>query len=497
MASIINTNVSSMTAQRSLNQSQAALGVSMSRLSSGLRINSAKDDAAGLAISERMTTQIRGLNQAARNANDGISLAQTAEGALGSVNSILQRVRELAVQSANATNSASDRQALNNEVGQLTSELDRIGANTQFNGQNLFDGSFGTAVYQVGANANQTISAASINARTSAYGNNQVAGTNAGVSAGSGAFGANGNGTGGTLAVAGFVGSASVTVGSSETAKTTAANINAVTSLTGVRASATTNAQVSFSASGGYTLSLASESSSAQSITFNLATATGIDSLSVAAAAINDQSSKTGVTAVVNTAGTALVLNNASGSDIVLSAAAGGVVGGATVSVTKLASDGLTAVGGARTLTSSATSTNVSGAIVLDSEKAFAVTPAGTTVLAGTTAAVSSALNSVAAVDVGTNTNAYQAIKTVDSALAFINSERAKFGALQSRFESTIQNLSVTSENTSASRSRIMDADFAAETANLSRSQILQQAGTAMVAQANQLPQGVLALLKQ
>jgi flagellin len=242
---------------------------------------------------------------------------------------------------------------------------------------------------------------------------------------------------------------------------------------------------------------LASESSSAQSITFNLASATGIDSLSVAASAINDQSSKTGVTAVVNTAGTALVLNNASGSDIVLSAAAGGVVGAATVSVTKLASDGLTAVGGARTLTSAATSTNVSGAIVLDSEKAFAVTPALTTVLAGTTAAVSSSLNSVAAVDVGTNTNAYQAIKTVDSALAFINSERAKFGALQSRFESTIQNLNVTSENTSASRSRIMDADFAAETANLSRSQILQQAGTAMVAQANQLPQGVLALLKQ
>jgi flagellin len=496
MASIINTNISSLNAQRALNQSQAALGVSMSRLSSGLRINSAKDDAAGLAITERMTSQIRGLNQAARNANDGISLAQTAEGALGSVSSILQRVRELAVQAANATNSASDRQALNNEVGQLTAELDRIGSNTQFNGQNLFDGTFGTAVYQVGANANQTISAASINARTTAYGNNQVASSNAaGIAAVAAGFGANAN-VGGTLAVAGFVGTANVTVTANATAKAIATAINAQSSNTGVKASATTNAQVTFSASGGYTLSLASETSTAQSITFNLASATGADSLAVAASAINDQSSKTGVTAVVNTAGTALILNNSSGSDIVLSAAAGGVIGAATVSVTKLASDGSSIVGAAQTLTSSATNTNVSGAIVLDSEKAFAVTPNTTTVFNNTNA-VSSTLSTVAAIDVATSTNAYQAMKTVDSALAFINSERAKFGALQARFDSTIQNLSVTAENTSASRSRIMDADFAAETANLSRSQILQQAGTAMVAQANQLPQGVLALLKQ
>ncbi len=495
MPSIINSNINSLTARRQLDQSQASLGVSMARLSSGLRINSAKDDAAGLAITERFTAQVRGLNQAARNTSDGISLAQTAEGALGSANGILQRVRELAVQSANATNSASDRQALNNEASQLTAELDRIAQATQFNGQNLFDGTFGTAVYQVGANVNQTISAASINARTTAYGNNQVAGTNAGVSAGSGAFGANAN-VAGTLAVAGFVGTASVTVALNDTAKTIAANINSVASSTGVKASATTNAQVAFSAAGGYTLSLASDSSAAQSITFNLATATGTDSLAVAASAINDQSSKTGVTAVVNTAGTNLVLTNSTGSDIVLSAAAGGVVGAATVTVTKLAADGTTAVAGNRTLTSAATSTNVSGAITLDSDKAFAVTPTTTTVLAGTTAAVSSTLNTVASLDISTTANAYQAIKTADAALSTINRERAKFGALQSRFEATIQNLSVASENLSASRSRIQDADFAAETANLSRAQILQQAGTAMVAQANQLPQGVLALLR-
>jgi len=173
MASTINTNVASLTAQRNLGMSQTSLNTSIQRLSSGLRINSAKDDAAGLAISERFTSQIRGLNQAVRNANDGISLAQVAEGAMGSAGNILQRVRELAVQSANASNSAGDRQALQQEVGQLVSELDRISQTTEFNGSKLLDGTFGTQQFQVGANANQTIVAATANLRTSVYGNNQ------------------------------------------------------------------------------------------------------------------------------------------------------------------------------------------------------------------------------------------------------------------------------------------------------------------------------------
>ena len=175
MASTINTNVPTLTAQRNLGMSQSALNTAINRLSSGLRINSAKDDAAGLAISERFTGQIRGLNQAVRNAGDGISLAQTAEGALKASGDILQRVRELAVQSANATNSASDRQALQQEVGQLVAELDRIAQTTEFNGQKLLDGTFGTSQFQVGANANQTIVAATANMRTSVYGNNQNA----------------------------------------------------------------------------------------------------------------------------------------------------------------------------------------------------------------------------------------------------------------------------------------------------------------------------------
>src|SRR5450830_927168 len=160
--SVINTNIGSLTAQRNLGTSQASLATSMQRLSSGLRINSAKDDAAGLAISDRMTAQIRGSNQAARNANDGISLAQTAEGALAEVTSNLQRIRELAVQSSNATNSDSDRASLQAEASQLTAEITRVASQTQFNGINLIDGNFANQTFQVGANANQTISIASI-----------------------------------------------------------------------------------------------------------------------------------------------------------------------------------------------------------------------------------------------------------------------------------------------------------------------------------------------
>src|SRR3954470_24034755 len=174
MPQVINTNVASLNAQRNLTTSQGQLATALQRLSSGLRINSAKDDAAGLAISERFTTQIRGLNQAVRNANDGISLAQTAEGALGETGNALQRIRELAIQSANSTNSASDRAALNAESSQLLAEIQRNGLTTQFNGQNILDGTFSSAQFQVGANANQTINATISSAQTSSLGSYQV-----------------------------------------------------------------------------------------------------------------------------------------------------------------------------------------------------------------------------------------------------------------------------------------------------------------------------------
>ena len=229
MASIINTNINSLSAQRYQGLSNSSLSTSIQRLSSGLRINSAKDDAAGLSISERFTSQIRGLNQAARNANDGVSLAQTTEGALKAASDILQRVRELAVQSANATNSAADRQALNQEVGQLVAELDRIATSTEFNGSKLLDGTVGTAQFQIGANANQVIVAATANARTNVYGNNQALNSVAAMSmaATGAAWGANGI-TAETVTINGAAGSAAISITANETAKSAITKINQV-----------------------------------------------------------------------------------------------------------------------------------------------------------------------------------------------------------------------------------------------------------------------------
>ncbi len=489
MASIINTNINSLTAQRNLSANQSSLNTTIQRLSSGLRINSAKDDAAGLAISERFTSQIKGLDQAVRNANDGISLSQTAEGALKASGDILQRVRELSVQSANATNSAGDRQALQAEVGQLISELDRISQTTEFNGQKLLDGSFGTQQFQVGANANQTITAATANLRTSGYGNNQVQA--AGGDGTLAAFGSNST-TAGTLAINGALGSASVTVAVNSTAKANADLINAQKSSTGVGATARNDTSLAFAATGAYTLTLQSDNATTQAISFSVSAVATSDGLSAAVSAINDQSSKTGLTAALNATGTAVVLTNASGNDLAVSDTA--VANAGNVTVQKLDSAGA-ASGAAAVLTADTTAgtATVVGYITLDAEKSFAADVTTSSILSADTG---STLKKVADLDVTTFTKATDALKTVDSAIAFISGQRAKLGALQSRFETTIANLQVTSENLSASRSRILDADFAKETANLSRAQILQQAGTAMVAQANQLPQGVLALLR-
>ncbi|MFC7410974.1 flagellin, partial [Hydrogenophaga atypica] len=470
------------------------------RLSSGLRINSAKDDAAGLAISERFTSQIRGLNQAVRNANDGISLAQTAEGALKASGDILQRIRELAVQSANASNSAGDRQALNAEVGQLVAELDRISQSTEFNGQKLLNGTFGTAQFQVGANSGQTIVAATANLRTTVYGNNQIAGTgaDANFSTNTAAYGTNGV-AGGTLAVNGALGSASITVADNDSTKVTADAINAQTNKTGVTATARATAQLSFGASGAYSLVLRSDNSSNETVSFNISATNGADGLSAAVAAINEKSSKTGITAQLNEAQTGVVLTNSTGNNIMV----GDTVSDndADVFIQKMSvntAGALNLVGTQYSLIPDGINDfiTVSGYLTLDSDKSYAVTSTDTTALGAADITTGSTLKKVSELDVTTFNKASDALKTVDSALAFISGERAKLGALQSRFETTVSNLQVTSENLSASRSRILDADFAAETAMLSKAQILQQAGTAMVAQANQLPQGVLALLR-
>ncbi|QEL64417.1 flagellin and related hook-associated protein [Oryzomicrobium terrae] len=504
MPQIINTNIPSLNAQRNLNTSQSSLSTSLQRLSSGLRINSAKDDAAGLAISERMTSQIRGQDQARRNANDGISLSQTAEGALQSAGDILQRIRELAVQSSNATNSASDRQALNAEVGQLTSELDRIAKTTEFNGQKLLDGTFGTATFQVGANAGQTIQATTANFSTNQYGNYRIGAVAAtatnpkgdltmgstpgtAISAAKTAV-AYVAGTapssaivGDTLTVNGSIGSQAIAITAGDSAKTVATNINKQTGNTGVTATAKTEIDLSaFTAGSSYKLDVFSDNTTAVTVSFTVGAGVNSDGLSAAVNAFNDVSSKTGITARINDTGNGITLLNSTGESIAI----GNASSGSSINV------------GTQTV-AAGNGTSVAGQLTLDSDKSFSVessVAAGpTTYFTGTVA--SSQLQKVSDLDVSSVDAAQRTLAIVDAALSTANGQRAKFGALQARFENTIANLQVSSENLSASRSRIRDADFAAETANLTRGQILQQAGTAMLAQANQLPQNVLKLL--
>jgi flagellin len=382
MAQTINTNIPSLNAQRNLNSSQSSLSTSLQRLSSGLRINSARDDAAGLAISERMNSQIKGLSQASRNANDGISLAQTAEGAMAEIGNNLQRIRELSVQSSNATNSSTDRAALQAEVAQLTAEIDRVANQTSFNGTKLLDGTFSSQVFQIGADAGQTI------------GINSILDSNANA-----------------LGTAKFT----ADVASSAFAATTAD-----ATISGLQINGVTIDDVKVKNG---------DTAAAQ------ATALGN--------AINAKMDQTGVYAKVDTtAGTVTLQSVKADKDLTVAATTGS------------------------NLTSATTAATASAAVHIDK------------------------------IDISTFKGAQQAMEIIDKSLTSVNSGRAELGAVQNRFTSTIANLAASSENLSASRSRILDADFAAETANLSRTQILQQAGTAMLAQANSLPQNVLSLLQ-
>jgi flagellin len=490
MSQSINTNVMSLTAQRNSAKVSGDLSTAMARLSSGLRINTAKDDAAGLAISERFTSQIRGVNQAARNANDAISLSQVAEGALGSMSSNLQRIRELAVQAANATNNSSDRKALQQEVSQLASELDRVAKTTQFNGKNLFDGTFGSQAFQVGANANQVINTSMVNARTTAYGNHSVGGS--GVAASTNAFGSNGIAAA-TATIAGPLGSRTVSVSANQTAQAVATNINQVSGSTGVTATARTEVQVSFAAAGAYALDLQSDNGTAQRISFTLTAAATADGLASALSAINEHTSKTGVSAALNADNNAIVLTNDTGNDILLADTATANAGAVTVN--KLNSAGATTAAATLAADTTANSALSSGYITLDSDKSFSAVDSASGSFFGATTQ-NATLSTVASVDVSTYGGASGALKVVDAALQFLNTERAKLGALQSRFESTVSNNQTASENLTASRGRIQDADFAKETAALSRANVLQQAANAMLAQANQAPQQVLQLLR-
>ena len=470
MAQTINTNLSSLTAQRNQTRTQEDLRTAISRLSSGLRINSAKDDAAGLAIADRFTAQIRGLNQAARNANDGISLSQTAEGSLGSITGNLQRMRELAVQSANATNSASDRAALQQEVSQLTAEIDRVATQTQFNGTFLLDGSFSGQQFQVGANAGQTITVASIaSARTSALG--EYAGyalNNQSIGVASNALTATTVTIGGVTTALGTIATDAKAIANAVKASGVAGfNISANATVVAAGAQALTA-----TASGTAIVTV-----NGLAINVNNAVGNATTNRANTVAALNAQSSVTGVVATDTGSGVSLTASD--GRNITVAFAAG------TATAATIADFGLApaATTGATLNIGYQAPTGVTGNVV------FAGAFANTTAIAATG-------TSISAVDISSVAGANSALAAVDAALASINSNRATLGAVQNRFSSTIENLQINGENLSASRSRIQDADFAMETANLSRAQVLQQAGTAMIAQANQLPQQVLSLLR-
>ena len=468
MAQVINTNVSSLNAQRNLNTSQSALATSLQRLSSGLRINSAKDDAAGLAISSRMTTQINGNTQAARNANDGISLAQTAEGALGEIGENLQRMRVLAVQSANATNSASDRAALQKEVAQLAAEIDRVALQTSFNGAKLLDGSFTLQKFQVGANVGETIDVAQIDsARTGTLGQRYTATVTG--SAVSGAADATID-----LSALSINGKAIASAaGTAADGKAIAAAINNA-GITGVsaKASATTVAGSTMTAAN-LTGTITINGVTTASIT---TTTNAAESRGLVISAVNAISASTGVVATE------------SGGTVVLTAADGRNI---THSLTTL-TEAATGLGTAGTSKSAVT-------VDYQGEKGQALVISGTVGTSGLTAAPTNVQltgTAVSLLDISTVNGANEALKSIDAALTSVNTSRADLGAIQNRFASTVTNLQTMSENISASRSRILDADFAAETAALTRNQILQQAGVAMLSQANALPQNVLSLLK-
>ena len=408
MAMSVNTNVVSLNAQRNLGTSQSSLATSMQRLSSGLRVNSAKDDAAGLAIAERMNASVRGLNVAARNANDGISLAQTAEGALGKVGDMLQRMRELAVQSANATNSVDDRKALQAEVTQLRDEIDRVAKGASFNGKKLLDGSFTAAAFQVGSNAGENITVGSL-ADTRASGLAKVA------------YSANA--------------AASIADGTDATVTAFATKLDTA------------------GASG---LTIQVGSATAIDIGVIAAASSGKERLGQVIEAINRKTADTGATA--------FLIDKGDGTYEL------DVVGSKT-----------TAAGVAEIITFAG----------------FTGANSGIVAAAATTAVASAASGKgIDTLDITSDQSAWIAIKKLDSALDQVNGARGTLGAVQSRFENAVSNIQIQAENTSAARGRIMDADFASETANLSRAQILQQAGTAMVAQANQLPQMVLSLIR-
>jgi len=482
MALVINTNIMSLNAQRNVTNTNNDLATSLQRLSTGLRINSAKDDAAGLGIVDRMTSQIRGLNQAVRNASDGISLSQTAESALGELTNNLQRIRELAVQSANATNSASDRAALDAEVQQRIAEIDRIASQTAFNNQKVLDGSFGTASFQIGANVGETI-AVTLNTGVGAGQIGQIAEGTSDTALTATALTAGGLtikvGAADAIAVGASVdGGGPGQEADSAFAKALAVNAAGVPGLTATAA----NSIEEGTAFDDVTLDAAGETYSLDinGVTVYSAAYAG-SNIVIDAATVADQvnlfTGETGVSASVDATSGAITFSTSDGRNI---SAADTIVGSTNTGV----DTSVQAQVNRGTITLSATDN-----ITLDGGQEDRIG-------FDTDETITKDTVTISAVNVRDVDAANNALKRIDSALTSVSGLRSQFGAIQNRFESTIANLQAVSENLAASRGRIQDADFAAETAALTRAQILQQAGVSVLAQANAQPQLALSLLQ-
>jgi len=481
MALTVNTNIASITTQGNLNKAGSALATSMQRLSSGLRINSAKDDAAGLQIANRLTSQINGLGQAVKNVNDGISIAQTAEGAMQASTDILQKMRTLALSSATGSLSADDRKSNNDEYQALTSELTRISQTTTFGGQKLLDGSYGTKAIQVGANANETINLSLDNVAANNIGSQQVKSVSVTPSA---------NGVaGGLINVTGNGQAVGVTVAAGASAKTIASQLNGAVG--GLTASASTEATftVDKAAIAGVTAGPAANFTLAiggQTVSF-----VGVTDTASLADQLKSNAAKLGISVNYDEAKGSLSVKSDAGENLTFSASDAASVAGIKVS-TKNASG----VDGTAT-SLAATNLTFTGQVSLDSAKGYALNGAGVTGLfAATGTAAASTKTTIANTDVTDATKAQNALAVIDKAIGTIDGVRSGLGATQNRLTTTADNLQNIQKNSTAARSTVQDVDFASETAELTKQQTLQSASTAILSQANQLPSAVLKLLQ-
>ncbi|KJG14852.1 MULTISPECIES: flagellin [Photobacterium] len=473
MAVTVNTNVSAMTAQRYLNGASNGVASSMEKLSSGLRINSAKDDAAGLQISNRLTSQTNGLNVAMRNANDGISMAQTAEGAMSETTNMLQRMRDLSLQAANGSNSTEDREALQKEVSALQTEMTRISETTTFGGQQLLDGSFGTKQFQVGSNANETIGVSLSSVSAGDIGQHQKSGKGTVFGAAAAAGLAFGTGTSEDITLSGPNGSSKVTTVKGMDAKAAAETLNNLGTGVDVKASAHVELDNLTAADTGK-LDIGTTS-------YDLSTYNG--NMEELASDIN----KDGFNATFDKSTGKLQIQ----ADDVAGIKAVGPAAAGKPTLTMATIDSVTGLAG------TAAAVDDKGVVVnseleFDSSDKFTIGGTATDI---TTAAGNSKLSTVKDLDITSQSGAQGALDVIDAAIAGIDSQRADLGAVQNRFNHTLSNLANINENVTASNSRIKDVDFASETTNMTKNQILQQASTSILAQAKQIPQSALSLL--